>query len=78
MDFLFWQIGLVRWFESKSIMKEGVGALRSRSRWLKRLAMMIFVTLLLALAIEAVMISLAVDRGAALRFWLSYRLWMLL
>jgi len=58
-------------------MQGNVKVLRGRSRWLKRLAMTIFVMLLLALAIEVMMIVRADDRGAALGFWLSYRLSML-
>lgn len=50
---------------------------RGRSRWLERLAMTIFVTLFLALAIEVVMVVRADDRGTALGFWLSYRLSMI-
>lgn len=48
-----------------------------RSRWLSRMAMTIFVTLLLVLALEAMMIVRAEDRRAGLAFWLSYRLPML-
>lgn len=57
-------------------MRDDVEALRHRGRWLNRLALTIFVTLLLALAIEAAMIIRRDAQGEALRFWLSYRLSM--
>lgn len=58
-------------------MEDDVVALRSRSRWLNRLAAMIFVILLVALAIEAAMVARADDPDGGLKFWLSYRLPML-
>ncbi len=57
-------------------MRDDVEGLRRRGRWLKRLAQTIFVTLLLALAVEAAMIIRKDAQGEALRFWLSYRLSM--
>ncbi len=57
-------------------MRDDAEVLRHRGRWLNRLALTIFVTLLLALAIEAAMIVRRDAQGEALRFWLSYRLSM--
>lgn len=57
-------------------MRNNVEGLRHRGRWLNRLALTIFVTLFLALAIEAAMIIRRDAQGEALRFWLSYRLSM--
>ena len=57
-------------------MRDDAGGLRYRGRWLNRLALTIFVTLVLALAIEAAMIIRRDAQGQNLRFWLSYRLSM--
>jgi len=57
-------------------MRDDAGGLRYRGRWLNRLALTIFVTLVLALAIEAAMIIRRDVQGQNLRFWLSYRLSM--
>lgn len=57
-------------------MRDNAEGLRHRGRWLNRLALTIFVTLVLALAIEAVMIVRKDEQGKAIWFWLSYRLSM--
>jgi len=57
-------------------MRDDAEGLRHRGRWLNRLALTIFVTLVLALAIEAAMIIRRDAQGETLRFWLSYRLSM--
>jgi len=57
-------------------MRDDAEGLRYRGRWLNRLALTIFVTLVLALAIEAAMIIRRDAQGENLRFWLSYRLSM--
>lgn len=57
-------------------MRDNAEGLRHRGRWLNRLALTIFVTLVLALAIEAMMIIRKDEQGKAIWFWLSYRLSM--
>lgn len=58
-------------------MEDDVDALRMRSRWLSRLAIIIFAVLLVALTIEAAMVARADDPNVGLKFCLSYRLPML-
>lgn len=57
-------------------MEDDAERLRRHSRWLKRLATIIFAVLLGALAIEAAMEAGGDDPDVGLKFWLSYRLSM--